>query len=108
HDVVVRADVDQGAAVAELQGALAIGRLGGLLEQEQELRDARLAGAVRAEQDRERRQADVAGVAPGLEVLQSNPSEHAACRAARGSARRRAAARAKVAEKCGGRAKRLC
>jgi hypothetical protein len=46
-----------------------IGRLRGLLQQQQQLGEAGLARAVGAEEDRDRRELNVARVTPGLEVL---------------------------------------
>ena len=57
--VVVRPDVRERPAVTELKRPLPIRRLRRLLQDQQELGDARLAGAVRSEQDGNRSQADV-------------------------------------------------
>ena len=53
-----------------------VGRLGGLLEQKEELAEAGLAGAVGTEEDRDGREADALGVLPGFEVLNSQVGEH--------------------------------
>src|SRR5690606_24235401 len=75
--VVVAAEIEAGAAVAELKNAATVGRIGRLLQQKQQLRNARLTGAVGAEEHGERRQPDLARVAPGLEVGEPEPCEHA-------------------------------
>lgn len=59
-----------------MQGAAAVGRLRGLLERQQPMPEAAFARAVGAEDHRERREIDPAGVLPSFEVLQVEGGEH--------------------------------
>ena len=58
------------------QDSLSVRGLSGLLQHQQELTDAALAGAIGAEKYRERRQPDVFSVAPRLEILYAQMSKH--------------------------------
>jgi len=59
-----------------MKGSFAIRGLGGLLLEQQQLWDARLAGAVGPKQHRDGGEPNVAGVFPCLEVLDAEVSEH--------------------------------
>ena len=62
--------------VSEVKDQTSISRLGGLLEQQQCMKQATLPGAVCSEQARDRPQRHVSGVRPGLEVLEPDPGQH--------------------------------
>ena len=70
------AEVGRRVAVAEVQRQVAVGGLGRLLEQEEGLNQAGLAGAVGAEDACDWAQRDVARVFPRLEPLEPEVGQH--------------------------------
>ena len=77
-DLAKASQSDRRVDVAKIENIVPIWRSDGLLEHHQKVIDARLAGTVRAEEDRQRSQLDSARVLPTLEVSDSQTAEHRA------------------------------
>ncbi len=58
------AQIDEATVVTEMEGAFAVGRQHRLLQREQQVAEAALAGAVGAKDDRQRRQPDFSRIGP--------------------------------------------